>query len=806
MLAGLTLVLGVFAAQIETSAELTSFAPESEAAVAFDRVQQDFAGESLNVLFIAQAPGGGSILTPEALAAASRVESAMAEVLATASADHGTDPAAADHMPPSSPSGAADGPAVISFAQPFLAAGFDPSTADEAAIAETVRAVAAEQPQSVQLLSRDFSAERAEASAGLIVAPLGLQISVAAGGTTATEEELQEAIELSNAVVAAAEGAAGGVLTLLPFNEVLLVDELEGGITDELPLLLGASLTLVLVILIFTFRSISDVVIGIAGLLMAVIWTLGLSALLGPGYLGLLGPFSQMATAVPVLIVGLGIDYSIHLAGRYREEAARGRSPQAAATRSMVTVGAALVLATLTVVVGFLTNLVSPLPPLRDFAVFVSVGVLAAFLIFILGVPAARQLLDRRPGRRPVSMEARNGRIRSSGFSGLMARASVLSEHRPGIVIVVSLAITVAAGAAATQVSTTFQITDFIPENSRAGQALQSLERHFGGDLTERTYIVVDGGLTDPEVLNALLEVESGLTGTPHVQEAGGRVPSTSPATLIAQAAAARPDVAGELGWSGDALAPTADVDGLYALVEEVMPGQLAAVLSADRTAGVVAVPSVASQEHARDLAEALRGQVAPIERVGSSAAVTSQDLVLEEALDALTESQAQGIVITLVGSLALLVAYFTLTSRRPLLGLATMLPSLLVTVWTLGTMWALGLSFNVLTVMVSALAIGIGVPYGVHVANRFIEELDRRRSVDEAIARTMAGTGGALAGSAATTAAGFGVLMLSSLAPLQQFGLIVALVIVYSLIAAVLVEPSVLKYWAKYRRPEVEP
>jgi uncharacterized protein len=45
--------------------------------------------------------------------------------------------------------------------------------------------------------------------------------------------------------------------------------------------------------------------------------------------------------------------------------------------------------------------------------------------------------------------------------------------------------------------------------------------------------------------------------------------------------------------------------------------------------------------------------------------------------------------------------------------------------------------------------------------------------------------TGGALVGSATTTAAGFGVLAFASLAPMQQFGIITALTIIYSLIAA---------------------
>lgn len=111
-----------------------------------------------------------------------------------------------------------------------------------------------------------------------------------------------------------------------------------------------------------------------------------------------------------------------------------------------------------------------------------------------------------------------------------------------------------------------------------------------------------------------------------------------------------------------------------------------------------------------------------------------------------------------------------------------------------------LDISFNVLTAMVASIGIGIGVPYGIHVTHRFLEDRRRYDTVDEAVRQTLTHTGGAMAASAATTAAGFGVLVFASLEPLRQFGLIVALTIVYSLLAAVLIQPACLKLWGEWR------
>jgi predicted RND superfamily exporter protein len=60
-------------------------------------------------------------------------------------------------------------------------------------------------------------------------------------------------------------------------------------------------------------------------------------------------------------------------------------------------------------------------------------------------------------------------------------------------------------------------------------------------------------------------------------------------------------------------------------------------------------------------------------------------------------------------------------------------------------------------------------------------------------------GTGGALLGSAATTVGGFGVLAFAILPPLQQFGIITGITIIYAFLASVLVLPSLLVVWTRY-------
>ncbi len=732
-----TIVLGGLAGGLTSETDLTAFSPSTERAVALDDIGEAFGGQGEVVQIILEAPGA-NILGPEGSAFAQVV----AETVRTAAGEH--------------------------------LAGDVSSFADRAT--------------GGALLSQDYDSTAERATAGLIVAPLNPALEPLDAQHVAVG--IRDAVETI-------EAPAG--IEVIPFSQGILNVSLEEGMNEDLPRLLGISLVLVLLILAYTYRSVTDLVLGFVGLIVTILWTYGLAALLGPTYLGVTGPLSQISTIVPVLLVGMGIDYGIHLTGRYREQQRRGASARGAASTAILTVGGALVLATATTVLGFLTNVSSPLPPITDFGIFTAVGVISAFVVFLLLVPSARLVLDRRredpaTAELPDESERELGGGDAVGLSRLMQRAAGVSKHFPVPTIGVAVLITAGAIGAATQVATTFSQEDFIPEGSLADRAITALEGHFGGDLSERTYILVRGDASDPAVANAILDAEEALAASDLVragQDGGAEIaspPSVAVGVLGEDAAA--------YGWDGTRFAADADLDGLYAAAGEAAPAAMAGVLK-DGLA-LLSAATTAGQDGAAVLDRDFGPVADAIDETGAEAITTSQVILIKEIMDALQASQVQGIGITLVASAILLVSYYWYVGRQPLLGLITMTPSALVTAWIIGSMWALGLSFNVLTAMVASLAIGIGVPYGIHITHRFRHEWDGQasggRSVDDALDEVVTHTGGALLGSAATTVAGFGTLAFSSLAPIQQFGTITALAIAYALVAATLVQPALLK------------
>ena len=142
----------------------------------------------------------------------------------------------------------------------------------------------------------------------------------------------------------------------------------------------------------------------------------------------------------------------------------------------------------------------------------------------------------------------------------------------------------------------------------------------------------------------------------------------------------------------------------------------------------------------------------------------------IDAVLTGMTNSQIQSTSISLLVSLLVLM----LLTRRFTPALVVIAPVGVAAFWVIGSMAALGLQWNVLTIMVTALTIGIGIDYSIHVWRRFEEELKQNKENNwEAMNKMHSSTGLALLMSAGTTICGFAVLTLSPMPVVREFGLI---------------------------------
>jgi uncharacterized membrane protein YdfJ with MMPL/SSD domain len=258
-------------------------------------------------------------------------------------------------------------------------------------------------------------------------------------------------------------------------------------------------------------------------------------------------------------------------------------------------------------------------------------------------------------------------------------------------------------------------------------------------------------------------------------------------------------------GWDEDAAdlrSSAAGIDG-EALREQVAvvsvrePEELARL--ADDHGVLVIVSTQGGQDAAEQLAADLETVAAPIVAAGGEVTVVSDPLVEAEIISSLSAAQLLAILISLAAAAVLLVTATLVGSRSVALGLIGIVPSVVALVLVLGVMVPLGLAFNALTATVASIAVGIGVPYGIHLINRFREAREAGLHADDAVADSLRHTGSALIGSAVTTGLAFAVLLLSTSTPLRQFGAVSTMMIGFALLACLLVQPALLVWWARH-------
>ena len=157
-----------------------------------------------------------------------------------------------------------------------------------------------------------------------------------------------------------------------------------------------------------------------------------------------------------------------------------------------------------------------------------------------------------------------------------------------------------------------------------------------------------------------------------------------------------------------------------------------------------------------------------------------------------------------LIAALAVIMISYSLAFRA---GRAVFLPLLVVaigTVWTIGTMRLLGVTFTVTSIMAPPLVLSLGSAYSVHVLTEYYASGGRdgfgRGTVLQAMPRVTA----TITLAALTTIIGFSSLLTGSLAQVREFGLITALGVAYCALLALVFLPACLRLLPPPRRVHV--
>ena len=599
-----------------------------------------------------------------------------------------------------------------------------------------------------------------------------------------------------------------GPLRVSSVSPTVIQDAYTRATEEGLAPLVGLALLLIAGLLLLFLRALSDMLLTLAGLFVALIWIVGAEGWLGPDALGLIGPPNPLTALVPIIVISLTVDYAIQAVSHYREQRLAGEPVVEAVRIGLRTVVIPLLLAAVTTIVSFLVNLFSPIEIVSDFGVIAGLGVGLSLIVMLTLLPAVRVILDRR---REARGSLKPPRPLAGALPGIGRAAELLGRsvsRRPTPYLIAVLAVTAALGYSATTLQSAFSIRDLLPSGGSLLNDMETLDDAVGGS-TEMASILVKAEATEARTLLNLRDLTDAFADeTRRPRAAAG--PIQASLDLLVR------DWTTASGEPGDAYDPQ-----LAALFREASSGieldpdlmqefldrleardPAARRLLANNPAGedaiLIQVPlygnDTAALERFQDDIEALWD--------GDDDAITATSLNIIDltVTESIIDRQAEAVATTILVAIAVLALFFWATVRQPLLALIAVGPIVLVLIMTLGLMALLNIPYSLISSIIIALSIGIGVDYTIHVIHRYREEFSRSRNPEQAAVQTLATTGSALLGSALTTALGFGVLIISPLAASREFGLTAAIAIVCSLIVSILVVPPAMTVWGAYQ------
>jgi len=243
-------------------------------------------------------------------------------------------------------------------------------------------------------------------------------------------------IEATSKRIAAEVGITAGLTGITVVARDEMVTSEEGIVVSML-----AAVVLILLLQVFTFRMFTVPLISGIPLLIGVLWTMGVT-----GYT--IHRLNIMTAMYMVALVGLGIDYAIHLLTTFVQERDEGREFIEAMERAFAKSGVGIITGAATTSVAFFMLVVAETSLMRELGIVAGAGILCELAAMLLLIPGLLGLREHRRHRKDAGGEA-------AVFSKVHIRADLASGFGkfvmkvPALTAVLSLA---ACGLLATQI------------------------------------------------------------------------------------------------------------------------------------------------------------------------------------------------------------------------------------------------------------------------------------------------------------------------------------------------------------------
>ena len=557
------------------------------------------------------------------------------------------------------------------------------------------------------------------------------------------------------------------------------VIEVSSGMSaiKDMRLMIPMLLVAIALTLFAVFRSARGVLLPLFVMGAAIIWTMGIMALLGI-------PLYTISTMLPVILVAVSIGDSIHLLSQYYDRVVLDPHRPGAEILSEVmrSLNRPLVTTSVTTAVGFLSLLFAEMPPFITFGLFTVLGIFFSWLLTVTFIPAVLVLLRPRVSGYLAKRRALRVHSEQTRMTKLLVRTGGVLHDNKRAAAAVLLVMTVIAGIGASRLYVDSSWMSDFRKDSEVVVANKVFNDKFDGTIFLN--VVVEGDKKDifksPDLLRHIEGLQNYVDHLPYVGGSRSIVDYIKNMNKTLHAGNSQfdviPDSAAQIG------------EYLFLLSISGRPQQLDEMVDYDYRQGLITFAIKTDHTRAlKDIIDKTRQYVSK-EFVGQKVKVNLAGSANNSYVwaDLLIGSQTISILLSKLA--ILIIAIIMFKSIR--LGIITVAPLVFSTLLVAGVAGFFAIPLDVSTALAAGVAIGVGVDYAVHYIFRYREELSRCNDTLLAIQATMRSVGRTIVLNALVVMIGFSVLLLSQFPPHVKLGYFVVAYMTVSCLAALVILP----------------
>jgi predicted RND superfamily exporter protein len=549
-------------------------------------------------------------------------------------------------------------------------------------------------------------------------------------------------------------------------------------IVRDMAVLSPLSALLCMIVFIFAFRSFWGAVLPMAALLIGLLWTVALMSAAGR-------PFTLATLPLPTTLLAIGSSYIFHVLNQNRismselGEQSSTDKRRAAWLDGLKFISPAVIVSGTTTMAGFGSLASSSVPTARDMGIFEALGVLAMLVLTLTFIPAALTLL-------PSNVLGRKG-VRSNDYArrlnGTLKTATALVLYRRRAVLASFAVATVAIGVGVAWLRVNTDYLRIFPPQSETVRNIERMREKLAGAATIQLVVSGQrGAVTDPDFLNSVGRLEQ------FAKEQHGVDSAVSAFDLVKRMhTRMTPGAADEI---------PKDRATLQAMFDEYLSSDetIARLVSADGSSAVVVLRTrLTSSNDLLGLSDRLDEWARANLPAGISARPTGSVILLNDASDAIAESQASSLAIALVSISVMMAVLF----RSLMTAFLALIPNLLPIIGYFGFLGWAGITLDITTSLVASSVLGLAVDNAVHMIRRYRQSVTERGKDEDngwAMWLTMLRTGKPMVLANLMLIAAFLIFMLSSFVPVRMAGLLWAVAVLSCLIADLLLLPALMK------------